>query len=188
MATHRNGNPGKRPATHLEPAERDRLIALAEGNPRDHAILALYCLAGLRRNELRMLDRSDIDFGRKLVDVRFAKGGKYRQVPLHPRVIAALRAYLAMRADDLPLLFVSRQGGRLGLETLRQVLAKYVALADFGRPVRLHSLRHTCLTAVYQSTNDLMITKEIAGHSDIRTTAIYVHMGNDAKRRAIDAQ
>lgn len=177
----------KRPATFLRPGERDALLA-AVADPRDRAILTLYCFAGLRRNELRMLDRADVDFRERSVTVRFAKRGKQRVVPLHPRVVEALTEYLATRGDDHPALFVSGRGGRLALKTLWHVLDRATAGVDLGKPVRLHSLRHTCLTNVYRATKDLTVVQRLAGHSDIRTTTIYLHMDDDEARRAIDAQ
>lgn len=177
----------KRPATFLRPAERDALLAAVD-DPRDRAILTLFTFAGLRRNELRMLDRADVDFRERAVLVRFAKRGKQRTVPLHPRVIEALTAYLATRADEHPALFLSGRGQRMALKTLWHVLDRATSAVELDKAIRLHSLRHTCLTNVYRATKDLTVVQRLAGHADIRTTTIYLHMDDDEARRAIDAQ
>lgn len=38
-----------------------------------------------------------------------------------------------------------------------------------------HKLRHTCLTHLYQRTQDIYLCKEIARHSSVKTTEIYVN-------------
>jgi integrase/recombinase XerC len=185
----RGGKTGKRPATYLTAAERDAFLS-GITDPRDRAILTFFALTGLRRNELRMLDRADVNAITRVVSVRFGKGGKFRQVPLSRRVLVALDAYLATRTDASPILFPGRRGGRIAPASLWRILNRYTAEAEaqFGKRLRLHSLRHTCLTALHNGTKDLLIVKAVAGHSDIRTSALYVHTEDEAIRRAMEEQ
>ncbi|HET8627396.1 MAG TPA: tyrosine-type recombinase/integrase [Thermomicrobiales bacterium] len=196
-----SGGWGKRkPPTYLTEPERDRLLAAAAGNPRDHAILTLFAFAGLRLNELVMLDRDDVDFAQKRITVRFAKGGKWRRLGLHPRAERALRAYLATRDDDNPALFLSRKGpsdaaarrpgakGRLGRFAIEDLLAKYVAAADLGRKhVTPHCLRHTFATTLWRQTRDIQLVQRALGHSRITTTTIYMHLDDDQMSNAMMA-
>src|SRR6059036_2714413 len=60
------------------------------GKPeRDRLLLALMAYAGLRRSELLGLDWDDVDLSRRLLQVRKAKGGRQRTIPIHP-VLAPL--------------------------------------------------------------------------------------------------
>lgn len=177
---------GKRkPPTFLKPGERDRLLASVE-NPRDRAILTLFVFGGLRRNELRMLDRADIDLADRTVMIRFAKRGKWRQLGLHPKACATIKAYLATRTDDDPALFLSSRRQRMANRTINYLLDKYAPQLGFGKRVTPHSLRHTFATALWRGSNDLRIVQRALGHDNISTTAIYTWLGDDELSRAID--
>jgi len=52
---------------------------------------------------------------------------------------------------------------------------------------RLHALRHTHLTDFYQVTKDLALTQRRAGHSDPRTTMVYVDSRLEDRAQAIEA-
>lgn len=175
----------RKPPTYLKEAERDRLVA-AVTDPRDRAIVALFCYAGLRLNELVMLDRSDIDFGERTVLVRFAKGGKWRKLGLHRIPEAALRAYLATRVDDDPALFLSQRRRRINWRSVEAMLDRYTAELDFGKRVTPHCLRHTFATSLLRRTKDLQLVQRAMGHSNIQTTTIYLHLEDDALYGAMD--
>lgn len=50
-----------------------------------------------------------------------------------------------------------------------------------------HALRHAAGTAAYQATKDLRATQAFLGHSSPNTTAIYVHVADDALRAVTTA-
>ena len=175
----------RKPPTYLKPHERDRLIAVID-DPRDKAIVSLFCFAGLRLNELVMLDRSDIDFGERTVLVRFAKGGKWRKLRLHPIPEAAIAAYLATRVDPDPALFISQRRRRIKWRTVEAMLDKYTAELGFGKRVTPHCLRHTFATSLLRQCKDLQIVQRAMGHANIQTTTIYLHLDDDVLYGAME--
>lgn len=46
------------------------------------------------------------------------------------------------------------------------------------REVSVHVLRHTAITRLIEQGVPVPVVKDIAGHSDIRTTMGYVHLAN----------
>jgi integrase len=52
---------------------------------------------GLRRSELLGLDWDDVDFSRRLLRIRNAKGGRQRTIPIHPRVAPLFAEYYVTR-------------------------------------------------------------------------------------------
>jgi site-specific recombinase XerD len=95
----------------LDQRELARLLQAVE---RDRLLLALFAYAGPRRSELLGLDVDDIDFERRLVHVRRAKGGRARVVPIHPALIPLFTDYLATRGPVASgPLFVGVHGRRL---------------------------------------------------------------------------
>ena len=49
-----------------------------------------------------------------------------------------------------------------------------------------HSLRHTVATQLYINDIDLLVIKEILGHSSITTTEIYTHVHNLKVKEAVE--
>ena len=47
-----------------------------------------------------------------------------------------------------------------------------------------HSLRHAGATAAYRATGDLRAVQEMLGHASLATTQRYLHLDDDARRRA----
>ena len=168
----------RKPPTYLKPIERDRLLALPM-SARDRAIVTLFCYGGLRLTELRMLDRSDIDFDEQRVLIRFAKRGKWRKVLLHPHAAQALARYLAERTDEAAALFLSKRGTRIAERTVEVMLERHVADLNFGKHITPHTLRHTFATALLRQCKDLRIVQRALGHTNIQTTTIYTHLEDD---------
>lgn len=180
----------RRPGTYLTEEERDRLIAAVPSTRpaqalRDRAILTLFAYSGLRRNELRMLDRGDVDEYRMVIRVRHGKGGKTRTVPLNAKAQAAIRAYLATRRDPDPALFLSNRRQRFSLKGLWRLLERALAGAGIEQRVSLHSLRHTFATGIYRKTGDIYLVKELLGHSNIQTSTVYAHMDQSRAAGAV---
>ena len=94
----------------LSPDEVQRLIAGAKNLYHRTLLLTLYG-AGLRRSEACQLKVRDIDSQRMVLRVEQGKGGRDREIPLSPTLLAALRQVLPVDAtEDLSL---SRDAPRL---------------------------------------------------------------------------
>ena len=76
----------------LSPDEVQRLIAGAKNLYHRTLLLTLYG-AGLRRSEACQLKVRDIDSQRMVLRVEQGKGGRDREIPLSPTLLAALRQY-----------------------------------------------------------------------------------------------
>lgn len=176
----------RKPPTFLRERERDALLAVVDDR-RDHAIISLFLYGGLRLNELRMLDRSDVDFTERTVMIRFAKRGKWRMVRLHSIPETSLLSYLPTRGDVHPALFVANQTlSRMAPRTIQVMLDRYTARLTWTKRVTPHCLRHTFVTALLRQCKDLRIVQRALGHSSITTTTIYAHLADDEMYGAID--
>lgn len=160
----------------------DLVRALEAADDRKAAMLALVAYAGLRCHEVAALRIEEVDFQRKRLLVVKGKGGRDRVIPLHPEVEKRLRrieprsGYVFHRVWPHP----SPQPIRPG--TVSQILSEY--LRGQGIEASAHQGRHLFLTTVYEASQDLRVTQELAGHASPVTTSIYAAWSN---ARAADA-
>ncbi len=175
----------RRPPSYLKAWQRDQLLA-SVNHVRDRAILTVFLYAGLRRNELRLLDRSDVDFFERTLLVRFAKGSKWRKLRLNQHAEDALRAYLDDRLDADPALFLSARRLRISNRSLNVILDRHAGKVGLTH-ITVHGLRHTFGTALMRQSRDLRVVQRALGHARIETTSIYAHLEDDEMYGAMDA-
>jgi integrase/recombinase XerC len=146
---------------------------------RDRAVLELFYSSGLRLAELVALDLGDVDVADRTVRVT-GKGSKSRVVPVGRKALAALEAWLVLRADlaraGERALFVSRRGDRLAPRAIQARLAYWSKRQ--GAPVRVHPhmLRHSFASHLLESSGNLRAVQELLGHSSLSTTQVYTHL------------
>ncbi len=147
---------------------------------RDKAMVELFYSSGLRLSELTGLDLADLDLREGLVTVT-GKGNKTRTVPVGRQAIDALKAWLAVRCDQLgdPLdtaLFISTRGRRVKPRSVQARLQKMAVDQSLGRRLHPHMLRHSFASHVLESSSDLRAVQEMLGHANIATTQVYTHL------------
>ena len=173
---------------------REEIEALVRGatSEQDASIYLTAAMTGLRRGELIALRWRDIDFPGQAIRVRAnysygelvaPKSGKVRSVPMVPEVAQAL-ARLGQRefftGDEDPV-FASTVGGHLDASAMRRRYAAAVERAGL-RSLPFHSLRHY-FGSMAVNRASLVQVQSWMGHSEIQTTARYLH----AKSQADDA-
>ncbi len=157
---------------------------------RDRAILELFYSSGLRLAELVGLDLVDVDLGDAQLRVT-GKGRKARDLPIGRHAVAALKAWLPMRAGlaaaDEQALFVGQRGRRLGARVVQTRLARHAGLQGLDRRVHPHLLRHSFASHLLESSGDLRAVQELLGHADISTTQVYTHLDYQHLAKVYDA-
>jgi integrase/recombinase XerC len=164
--------------------DTDRAMQLLDGGVeddfiarRDQAMLELLYSSGLRLAELVGLDLDQLDLASGLVQV-VGKGNKARVLPVGRKAIAALQAWLPLRASRQPrdqALFISRQGRRLGARAVQQRVG-LAGARELGQHLHPHMLRHSFASHLLESSQDLRAVQELLGHADIATTQVYTHL------------
>ena len=159
----------------LSTDEVERFFA-AIGPLKHRAILMTAYAAGLRISEVTQLRVSDIDSSRMVIHVREGKGRKDRYVMLSPRLLEVLRTYWkAVRPHDL--LFPGAHPDRpISTASVRQACYRARLLAGLGKPVTVHTLRHSFATHLLEAGTDLRTIQVLLGHRSFSTTARYVHI------------
>jgi integrase/recombinase XerD len=163
----------------LSPEEVQRLIAGAKNLYHRTLLLTLYG-AGLRRAELCELKVRDIDSQRMMLRVERGKGGRDRDIPLSPTLLAAMRAYYRWMRPETYLFPRTRHGWRADAPITAKVVWDAVQCATrqagISKRVTPHTLRHTYATHLLEAGADLRTIQLLLGHADLSHTRVYLHL------------
>ena len=134
---------------------------------------------GLRVCEVAAFKVGDIDSSRMVIRVEHGKGGKDRYVMLSPQLLRILRAYWRL-AKPAIWLFPGRQGNRsVSTATLQAACRVAAREAELGKPVTVHTLRHSFATHLLEAGTDIRIIQVLLGHGRLATTAIYTRVATN---------
>jgi site-specific recombinase XerD len=163
----------------LSPEEVQRLIGGAKNLYHRTLLLTLYG-AGLRRSEVAHLKVRDIDSQRMLLRVDQGKGGRDREVPLSPTLLAALREYYRWMRPQTYLFPGTQDGWRADRPITTKPIWEAVRLAaqraQIDKPVTPHTLRHSYATHLLEAGADLRTIQVLLGHADLSHTTVYLHL------------
>lgn len=151
-------------------------------NLKHEVILCTIYSCGLRISELIKLKIADIDFDRKIVFIRDAKGRKDRTVGLALRLEGMLRDYL-IRFKPKTYLVEGEEGKHYSASSSRKILKRACLKAGISKNITLHTLRHSYATHLLESGTNLRYIQALLGHSSSKTTEIYTHV---SQKRCID--
>ncbi|MDP9402043.1 MAG: tyrosine-type recombinase/integrase [Actinomycetota bacterium] len=148
------------------------LVAAGLSSARDHALISLLALNGLRVSEAvgADIERLGLERGhRTLVITR--KGGKVVTIPLAPRTARAIDLALGERSEG-PI-FLDSEGRRLDRHGAGRIVRRLARRAGITKRVGPHTLRHAFITAALDAGVPLRDVQEAASHADPRATMRY---------------
>jgi site-specific recombinase XerD len=160
---------------------------------RSPAIIGLFMYTGVRLSELVNLKVNEVDLHNKSLFIKCGKGKKDRVIPLHPSIIELLKKYLKERqriGRECPYFFTSlKYDQKMDTKTVNRLVWK---LRDkSGIYFYPHLLRHTFATLMLEGGCDIFSLSKMMGHSDIKTTTIYLsattsHLQEQIKKHPLD--
>lgn len=174
--------------TYLTKTQINKLLKATDSNPsevmaiRDRTIISLALATALRVSALVNINIEDIDFNNNVINV-IEKRQKVRTIPFGEQTKKMLKEWIDVRHEsfsdvDTDALFVSQKKGRISIDSVGDLLAKYCDEANIQR-ITPHRLRATA--ACMLAKNDIPI-KAIAkqlGHNNITTTMRYIDVFNE---------
>ena len=171
-----------RPREHLTEAEIERLMSVARqtgryGHRDATAVLVAY-KHGLRSSELVALEWDQIDFTRKTIRVRRAKGG---DPATHYLSNSELRALRRLQRENPPgaHLFVSERGAPVTTAWFRKMFARLGERAGMPFPIHPHMARHSIGFHYANQGKDTRSLQAYLGHRSINSTVRYTAMSPD---------
>lgn len=162
----------------LSVAEIQKMFSVCT-NTKHKVILSLLYSAGLRVSELINLQWKHIDRSRMVINIIAAKGKKDRQVMLSPNIIPLLEKYwLEYRSKDF--LLNGQYSNQYSERSVGQVVKQLAEKAGINnKRVYTHLLRHCSFTHMVEAGTDINLIQRLAGHSSVKTTAIYTHISHN---------
>lgn len=183
----------------LTPQEiRVVLAAAPAGHYRNYLAALIY--TGMRANEAAALQVGDVDLEARTIHVHRSfsadldgnikeytpKSHKERDVPITAALVPHLHEAMADKSRSA-LVFTGPKGGRINGSNVRravnwQNLRKLVDRSDY----RLHDLRHTLATLLFDGGAAANDVQAIMGHSTLQMTERYSRARSDAARRGAE--
>ena len=132
---------------------------------RRASILWVFATTGMRRRELVMLTRQDLDWERGQIRVLHGKGQKERCVPFMLEAQRVLVRYLHLRTDSSPELWVSEKGVPLNYHSVGTDMRRLYLRAEVPVNDPCHIFRRTFAANAVRQGIPRQYTQAIAGWS-----------------------
>ena len=158
----------------LNKKEVEEMILKTTNLKHKLVIMFLY-YAGLRLDEVRNLKWQNLDFERKLIQLKITKGNHERVVFLHEKLINALE-FLGKAKEGL--IFISERGKIYNKRTIQQIVKNAARKAEIKKSVHPHTLRHSFATHLLEAGCDIRYIQHLLGHKNLQTTQIYTYVAN----------
>lgn len=169
----------RRLPTVLSQEEVARLID-ASGNLMHRAMVMTLYATGVRRAELCSLKVADIDSERMVLHIHEGKGGRDRDVPLSPKLLATLREYWRWMKPKTYLFPGMENNWRADVPVTTKVawiaVTEAAKAAGITRRVSPHMLRHSYATHLLEAGADLRTIQVLLGHAKLAHTTVYLHL------------
>jgi len=147
-------------------------------------LLAFAYGGGFRMNEIRLLKIADVDLHRKQVHIRQGKGKKDRYVVLSNLLAQKFEYYLKTVKPQVYLFEGQTPCEPMGERSVQYVINEALQKTDIKKQVSMHTLRHSFATHLMEDGIDIHSIQHLLGHSDIRTTIVYLHVAQIKPRLA----
>jgi site-specific recombinase XerD len=188
-----------RPPSSLSMQEVDAIQAVPDTTTlmgaRDAALLKMLYNTGARVQELIDCAITDLHVDGPASVTVTGKGRKTRVIPLWKETVESVSHYLQLReragihSTQLFLNIRDEALTRFGLgrriTQLAQAAAEHCPSLK-GRIITPHTYRHTTALHLLEAGNDIAIVRDWLGHADIKTTSMYLEVGIERKRQALE--
>lgn len=141
---------------------------------------------GLRISELTEMKLRDVDLVNKTLKVT-GKGNKQRIVSISDNLYAILKDYLKqLHPKNSDYFFATQKTGRLSSQYINKILRTSTEAAGIMKKVSAHTLRHSFASHLIRSKVDVATLQRLLGHTNVRTTSVYLHTDYDQLKEAVN--
>lgn len=162
-----------------------------------HIVLFALC-SGCRISEIINIQYRDINLRDRVLYIRNkdnfnTKTKKNREIPILDDLYDVIKSITGHEAESGNIinfinpdkyLFTLKGNVRMNRNYISIQFKKYLRSLGFNERFHFHCLRHTFITTLIKAGMNLNFVKEMAGHSDVKTTMNYIHITADDLSRA----
>jgi len=150
---------------------------------RDKAIIDILLFTGIKPSELYNLDINDVDLKSGTINIA-EKGKNNRELPIDQTLKNTLQSYVQWREvhTHSNALLISNRGTRLSRIEIYATIKRRTKNAGIDKKISPQTLRHTFAVLLMQSKTDILTMQKLLGHKNPKTTAIYAHLSEQAKK------
>jgi len=167
---------------------RDELHRLwdATTKPWQRMLLRVTYACALRISEAIALEVSSVDSQRGMLHVRQGKGCKDRYLPLSETLLEELRAFWTTHRNPRWLFPALKDPAQhIHYDTVQSLVHRLRWVAGLPKPITWHTLRHSAATHWLEAGVDLRTIQMLLGHTNLNTTAIYMHVKHPTTRTSL---
>lgn len=153
---------------------------------RCHAIICLLLGTGCRVNELVNIRVNDFNCEEDILYIRKGKGNKDRYIPIYSKVKSVILDYLSITGvkewnANIDGYLFSRDFGlgrerKLSVRSIQYMINSIMCDLNMANKYTVHSFRHTFAVNCLRAGMKLHNLSLILGHTDPRTTFIYIQL------------
>jgi integrase/recombinase XerD len=165
---------------YLEKEQVDEILNSAKTcNHRDYLLLRFMWRTGVRVSEVINVTPKDIEYKNGVVNIRKAKGGRQRRVPLDQDTLKMLSEYISALhiPENRPVFSIKRT-------QVFNLVKKYGNMA--GVKIHPHTLRHSFAINLVRGGTDLRRVQLMLGHSSLSITQVYLQFNDNDLREAYE--
>ncbi len=143
---------------------------------RNQAFIALVSGTGVRVSEALSARCNDLDLVRRRLKVH-GKGGKTRDVWIHPDALHPLKRWMRLRKSRKlrsTTIICTLKGGKMASSYFRAMLPRWAEKVGLRKRVHPHGLRHAFACRAHLAGVPLSALAIQLGHSRITTTSTYL--------------
>lgn len=159
-------------------------------------IVLFASLTGCRLNEILNVQIKNINLAELHLTIENkadfkTKSRKNRRIPISKKLAELLEGIFKQDGNIFTLFnpdsyLFARDGKRFTIDYISKQFKKALRAGNFPDRFHFHCLRHTFITNLIRSGVNINHVKEIAGHSDIKTTMSYIHLVTEDLREAVN--
>lgn len=158
-------------------------LSTTQANTLDKFLFS--CYTGLRISDIETLstDSFTVDGDKVYMTIKQQKSERMvRNVPLHKLFNGkALEIFLKYFNHDEKLLFPA-----LSSKEINRQLKNIASFTGIKKVLTFHMARHTFGSALAEMSKDVLMIKNLMGHSKIETSMIYIHMSRERLENKLD--
>jgi integrase/recombinase XerD len=192
----------KKDISYLKPEGMKLLLSQIDmasiSGRRDYTMIYVMFTTGIRVSELISIRGCDISLSNPKTIIIHGKGRKVRHVPIVKQTAPILERYLKEIKCLLPqrldeYIFQNHSSEMFTRQGVNYIISKYAQMARTVDPSLIpqdcspHKIRHSSAMALVEEGVDLIIIRDLLGHSSVQTTEIYAKVSSSKRRLAIEA-